>query len=124
MKNLVFAALAAVIVLGATSVNAADGVPSDDAMAAMGLSNVKMMSDTEGLAIRGQGVSYSGWQFTAAYTGNNPLGVDVRYSDYSGSGDGVIAGQVSFAYTSGGGYRSYSSSKFAIAGGLTVIYGF
>ena len=44
-----------VVVMGASQALAAGGVPSQATLASMGLANLRVMSDSEGLAIRGLG---------------------------------------------------------------------
>ena len=59
MKVCQLAVLVAALVIGALAANspvlAAEGVPSDATLAAMGLSGLNVISDSEGLAVRGMG---------------------------------------------------------------------
>jgi hypothetical protein len=62
MKVRICLVAAALVVAAASSTRAAEGVPSNDTLAAMGLAGLNVISDHEGLDIRGMG--YSG---TSAY---------------------------------------------------------
>jgi hypothetical protein len=58
MSKVLFSMVAALCV-AVSSVNAAEGI-SADTLNAMGLSGLKVMSDSEGLAVRGMGLNFDG----------------------------------------------------------------
>jgi hypothetical protein len=58
MSKVLFSMVAALCV-AVSSVNAAEGI-SADTLNAMGLSGLKIMSDSEGLAVRGMGLDFDG----------------------------------------------------------------
>jgi hypothetical protein len=60
MSKVLFSTLvAALVCVAVTSAKAAEGI-SADTLSAMGLSGLKVMSDNEGLAVRGMGLTFDG----------------------------------------------------------------
>ena len=58
-KVLLSTLVAALVCVGVSNAKAADGI-SADTLNAMGLSGLKVMSDSEGLAVRGMGLNFDG----------------------------------------------------------------
>ena len=74
MKNVVIACF--VLMLFAATASAADLAVSNSTLGNMGLGSMQVMSDTDGLAVRGKGVSAAVWggsqaQFRNSYASNN-----------------------------------------------------
>ena len=67
VHGLILASLIVVFVAVASTASAENGIPSRADMNAMGLSGLKVMSDTEGLAVRGKGAFAGGLSW--AYIG-------------------------------------------------------
>lgn len=101
-------ALVAAALLAASSAFAADGRPSDTTLAAMGLSGLNVISDDDGLAVRGfgyNGASAYGQSFAVVATNGAAAG---STNGYKASGKKKAAGaNLSFAgveVKQGGGY--------------------
>jgi hypothetical protein len=101
--------LLVVAALSASQALAANGVPSDTTLAAMGLSGLRVMSDSEGLAVRGLGWSGSsayGQSFAVVATHGAAAG---STNGYNASGKKVAGGaNLSFASVEikGGGHNN------------------
>lgn len=91
-------ALLAVAMIGAQQALAADGRPSDATLAAMGLSDLHVMSDSDGLAIRGLGFNGAkafGFSFAVVAS---PFGSAGSTNGYQASGKYKASGHnLSFA---------------------------
>lgn len=89
---------AAILVAASTSARAAEGVPSNDTLAAMGLTGLNVISDNEGLNIRGMGyngASAFGQSFAVVSTKGATAG---STNGYKASGKKLAAGaNLSFA---------------------------
>jgi hypothetical protein len=59
MNKVLFSTFAALVCVAVSSAKAADGI-SAETLNAMGLSGLKVMSDSEGLAVRGMGLRFDG----------------------------------------------------------------
>jgi hypothetical protein len=114
---LLVAALVTGALLGASQALAAGGVPSDATLAAMGLADLRVMTDSEGLAVRGLG--YSG--FGASAFGKSwavistPYGSAGSFNGYNAVGNHQASGDnFSFAgveFQSSGGHGNKNSNK-------------
>ncbi len=138
--GLLVAALAA-----ASQALAAEGVPSDATLAAMGLANLHVMSDSEGLAVRGLGFNGAwahGQSFAVVMTpygssgstngyqaegknwasGDNFSFAGVEIKQYGGNhGGGDYGNQGSYGNNSKGGYNN---SKGGYGGGCNSCGGY
>ena len=138
--------LAMLALVGASQVWAANGRPSSETLSAMGLSDLQVMSDAEGLSVRGMGwygASAAGKSFAvvSAYgatagstnsynakgkykaSGENEsyAGVEVKQSGGHGGGHGSSGGGYG---SSGGGYggKPKSISIEAFSGGSSGAF--
>lgn len=117
-----------VLMMGASQAFAADGLPSQATLAAMGLGELRVMSDSEGLAIRGlgyQGVSAAGKSWAAIAGSGAAAG---SQNSYDAKGSKAAGGHnVSFASLEikksgggndhgGGGYDNRSNSGHGNSG--------
>ncbi len=111
--------------LGASQALAASGLPSDTTLAAMGLSDLRVMSDSEGLTVRGlgyNGASAYGKSFAAVSSHGATAG---STNGYNAKGKYVAAGhnnsyagievETGGGHDNGGGYGN--SSKGGHNGG-------
>jgi len=118
LLTLLVAALAVGAQLGTSQALAAGGVPSDATLAAMGLADLHVLTDSEGLAVRGLG--YSG--FGASAFGKSwavistPHGSAGSFNGYNAVGNHQASGDnFSFAgveFQSSGGYHGKSKGSY------------
>jgi len=121
MKNVVLACAALVVLAGmVASASAAERV-SKSTLSSMGLGSMQLMSDSDGLAIRGKGTSASVWgEGTANYRGQTSTnGYHASSSHYSGSSSAVGA-NISVAGTV---KVNVDSSGFSVRANLGVAGG-
>jgi hypothetical protein len=123
--SLLVAALLVGALTAASQALAAGGVPSDATLAAMGLTDLRVMTDSEGLAVRGLG--YSGFGAAAfgkswavistphgsagSFNGYNSVG------NYQASGDNFSFAGVEFQQSGGHNNKSSNKSKGGKSGG-------
>jgi hypothetical protein len=99
MKTLL--SVAALVVLAGSSAMAADGRVSHQSLSKMGLSGMQVMSDAQGMAVRGQFAIASGTSFAIQF------------------GGGGVAGSVNTS--TGVGNKSASQSNFSVAGQTEIV---
>jgi hypothetical protein len=99
MKTLL--SVAALVVLAGSSAMAADGRVSHQSLNKMGLSGMTVMSDAQGMAVRGQFAIASGTSFAIQF------------------GGGGAAGSVNTS--TGVGNKSASQNNFSVAGQTEVV---
>jgi hypothetical protein len=99
--------LAMLALVGASQVWAANGRPSNETLSAMGLSDLKVMSDVEGLSIRGMG-----W-YGASAAGKS-FAVVSAYGATAGSTNSYNA---KGKYKAGGDNESYAGVEVKQSGG-------
>jgi hypothetical protein len=123
MKNVGIVCAALVVALMVSSASAADAV-SKSTLASMGLSSMQVMSDNDGLAVRGKGTSASVWgQGTADYLGQTSTnGYRASSSHWSGpssaGGNNLsVAGTVKVRFSSDSGL--YIRANLGVAGGFS-----
>ena len=113
--------------------SAVDGVPSQATLSAMGLSGMEIMSDEEGMAVRGQGFTFAGGLSWAQIGGGFPNAASVNVSfaggDYwssqtNGSSADKLEVNVSnvvvypdgtIAITGNASYKRYTASGYSSA---------
>ncbi len=123
MKKYAIACAALVVVASmAVSAKAADAV-SKSTLNSMGFSSMQLMSDTDGLAIRGKGTSASVWgEGTANYLGQtstNGYQASSSHRKHSSSAQGKnlsVAGTVKVRYNSNG---LSVKANLGVAGGFS-----
>ena len=103
--GLLAAALVAVGMISASQ--AADGQPSGATLAAMGLSDLRVMNDSEGLAVRGLG-----WSGSSAY--GQSFAVVATHGAVAGSSNGYKSSGKKVA---GGSNLSYAAVEVSKGGG-------
>ena len=104
---LVVVALFVGALIGASQASAKNGLPSNETLSAMGLSNLRVMSDREGLAVRGMG--YNG----ASANGKSWAAVS-GYGASAGSQNGY---SVHGKYKASGENESYAGIEVKQSGG-------
>jgi len=102
--TMIAVALSLTVAIGSAVGN--DGQVSNDVMAKMGLGNAQVMTDAEGMQVRGKWAVVSGTSFASAWTTNG----------YSESTNSYAAGTDKFNKTGAAG----SSSSFAKSSTTTV----
>lgn len=123
--SLLIAALFVGALLGVSPACAAGGLPSDSTLAAMGLSDLRVMSDSEGLTVRGlgyNGASAAGKSFAVVSSHGATAGSTNSYNakgnKFAAGANGSYAGvevETGGGHNNGGGYGS--SSKGGHGGG-------
>lgn len=109
--------LATLALVGASQVWADNGRPSNETLSAMGLADLQVMSDTEGLSVRGMGwygASASGKSFAAVAAYGAMAGSTNSYNakgKYKAGGDteSYAGVEVKQSGGHGGGHNSYGS---------------
>ena len=100
MKTLL--TVAALMVFAATSANAGDGRVSQQSLAKMGLAGMQVMSDAQGMQVRGTSIAIaSGTSFAVQF------------------GGGGAAGSVNTS--TGVGHHSASQNNFSVAGQTEIV---
>jgi hypothetical protein len=99
MKTLL--SVAALVVFAVGSANAGDGRVSHQSLAKMGLSSMQVMSDSQGMAVRGQFAIASGTSFAVQF------------------GGGGAAGSINTS--TGVGSKSASQNNFSVAGQTEIV---
>lgn len=120
--------LVAALVTGASQAIAAGGVPSDATLAAMGLSDLNVMTDSEGLAVRGLGY-YGASAFGKSWAViSTPYGSAGSTNGYNAVGNHQASGDnFSFAgveIQSSGNHNNSNKSKGGKGGGCNSCGGY
>jgi hypothetical protein len=98
---------AAIVVAATASVRAAEGVPSEGTLAAMGLAGLNVISDNEGLNIRGMG-----------YNGTSAFGQSFAVVSIKGATAGSTNGyKASGKKVAGGANLSFAAAESKSGGG-------
>ncbi len=113
--------LAAVVAFSATSAMAGEGRVSDQSLAKMGLANMKTMSDSQGMHIRGLSVLVGGGSYaTINGVGGSSGSVNFYLADgkHSASGDNAsVAGDVTSTITTHGSHVTTVTTVNVIGAG-------
>jgi hypothetical protein len=121
MKTLL--SVAALVVFAVAPAMAGDGRVPQQSLAKMGLSGMQTMSDSQGMAVRGQSAYASGTSFAIQFGGGGAAG-SINTSSASG---GTSASQNNFSvagqtYIVGVGYFSASVTHVIGAGGAASAH--
>ena len=121
MKGVLLTAAVAVA-LSCSQSFAADGNVSNSSLAKMGLSNVKVMSDAEGMQVRGK-LAIAWGRASASASGPNASaavqpGYLAIFPSFAGGATGATASQTNFIFGFPVSGSSATAAGFSVAGGF------